>query len=318
MTLLSPGWLVLLVPVAALAAGYAVMQLRRSKVYAVRFTNMALLDSIAPQRPAWRRHVPAALFLLAAVALVVAAARPARDVEVPKERATVVLAIDTSLSMMATDVEPSRIDAAKEAAIDFLDDLPPKINVGLVSFNGIAYVNVAPTTDRVLVANAIADLELGESTAIGDAIFAGLEAIQSVPVEDGEEIAPARIVLMSDGETTVGRPDAMATAAANDVSVPVSTIAFGTADGEITIEGEVAPIPVPVNSVALRAIAETTSGSFFTADTADELSRVYADIGSAIGYDVESREITGWFIGIALVSMLAAGGFSLLWFSRLP
>jgi Ca-activated chloride channel family protein len=283
MTLLSPFWLVLLVPVAALAIGYGVMQFRRSRVYAVRFTNMALLDSVAPERPAWRRHVPAAVFLAAAVALVMASARPARDVEVPKERATVVLAIDTSLSMMATDVTPSRIEAAKVAAIDFLDELPPKINVGLVSFNGFASVNVAPTTDRQLVGNAIESLELGESTAIGEAIFAGLDAIESVPVPDGEEIPPARIVLMSDGETTVGRPDQLATTAANQVSVPVSTIAFGTADGEITIEGEPAPIPVPVNALALRSIAETTSGTFFTADTADELSQVYADIGFSFG-----------------------------------
>ncbi|MDH5236430.1 MAG: VWA domain-containing protein, partial [Acidimicrobiia bacterium] len=147
MTFLAPERLALLLAVAALAVLYGVVQYRRRQ-YVVRFTNVELLDQVAPQRPGWRRHVVAAGFLGLVTLLVLAFAEPARDVRVPRERATVVLAIDTSLSMMADDVSPSRIDAAKSAAIEFLADVPEQVNLGLVSFNGTATVRVAPTTDR--------------------------------------------------------------------------------------------------------------------------------------------------------------------------
>ncbi|MFN0026498.1 MAG: VWA domain-containing protein [Acidimicrobiales bacterium] len=318
MTLLARHWLWLLVAVAALAVGYVLSQFRRRDA-AVRFTNLALLDSVAPNRPGWRRHVPAALLLMALGAMSVALARPARLEQVPRERATIVVAIDTSLSMMATDVTPNRLDAAKAAAASFVELLPEEINVGLVSFNRTASVLVSPTKDHNAVVRAIGGLQLDQGTAIGEAIFAGIQAIDSVPpAADGAEVAPGRIVLMSDGETTAGRPDTIAGARALERDIPVSTIAFGTENGTIVVPGEDRVINVPVNQDALRAIAEQTRGTFFTAATGEELRSVYADIGSSVGYEQARREIGGWFVGAAVMALFVAAGLSLLWFSRLP
>jgi len=316
-TFLNPERLLGLLVLVGLAIAYVMVQFR-SREYAVRFTNLDLLDSIAPARPGWRRHLPAIAFLLAGIALVAAFARPARSVLVPRERATVILAIDTSLSMDAQDVDPSRIGAAKAAASSFLDLVPPSVNVGLVSFNGIATVRVAPTHDHAQVARAINQLELGESTAIGEAIFASLGAIATVPPDAEGTPPPARIVLMSDGETTVGRDDRLAAAAALEATVPVSTIAFGTEDGEIVIPQEPFPVPVPVNPAALSSIADATNGSFFEAPTAERLSEVYADIGSSIGFEEDFAEISSWFVGAGLLLLALAALFSLFWFSRLP
>ncbi|HEV2760203.1 MAG TPA: VWA domain-containing protein [Acidimicrobiales bacterium] len=315
LTFLARGRLWFLLVVAALIAAYVMMQLRR-KDYAVRFTNLALLDSIAPKRPGWRRHVPATAFILAMIALVTAFAQPARPVKVPRERATVVMAIDVSLSMEATDVEPNRIVAAQEAAKSFVDLVPDRLNLGLVAFAGVAQVLVSPTTDHALLKRSIDNLQLGPRTAVGEAIFASLGSIASVATEPGQAPPPGRIVLMSDGETTVGRPNELATKAATDAKVQVSTIAFGTDAGFVVVEGR--NIPVPVNREALAQIADATGGRAFEAGTAKELRRVYADIGSSIGFRTEEREITSWLVGLALAFALAAAAGSLLWTSRLP
>jgi Ca-activated chloride channel family protein len=321
MTFLAGGWLWLLLGVVALMLTYVVMH-RRKGGYAVRFTNLELLDSVAPRRPGWRRHATAVVFVLAITALVVALARPTRAELVPVERATVVVAIDTSLSMEATDVSPSRLEAAQEAANALIDSLPDTINLGLVAFNGVAQITVAPTQDRESVRRAIDNLELGEATAIGEAIFTSLDAIELAPGDDeaagDDESIPATIVVMSDGETTVGRPDIAATDAANEVDVPVSTIAFGTPDGTITVEGEPGPIPVQVDEPSLQAIAEATGGAFFSAETVNELSDAFADIGSRVGSEEQQREITTWFLGLGVALLIVAAVLSLLWFARLP
>ncbi|WP_421120408.1 VWA domain-containing protein [Aquihabitans daechungensis] len=307
----------LLLGVVALGVSYVILQQRRS-TYAVRFTNLALLDSVAPKRPGYRRHLPAALMLLALAGMVGAFAKPARDVRVPRERATIILAIDTSLSMEAEDVAPNRLKAAQNAAKEFVNLLPPRLRVGLVTFNGTAVVNVAPTQDRPEVLAAIDQLRLGERTAIGEAIYASLDAIKTAPkAADGKKI-PARIVLMSDGETTSGRPDAQAAAAAKKANVPVSTIAFGTADGIIDLPGQDGPIPVPVNPAALAKVANATNGTAFTAATGGELKQVYEDIGSSVGYVTELKDITGTFVGFSLLILFACAALSQLWFSRLP
>ncbi len=320
MSFLQPAWLfVLLAPLAMLVV-YVVLQRRRPD-YAVRFTNLELLDKVAPKRPGWRRHVTAGVFLLALAALIVAVARPARDVQVPVERATVIVAIDTSLSMDATDVAPTRLEAAQAAAKRFVDLLPPRVNLGLVTFNGAAQVRVTPTTDRDAVVRAVDGLELGESTATGEAIFTALQAIEDMPDNGAEDPAPARIVLMSDGTRTVGRSEADASAAAVEAGVPVSTIAFGTPDGTIEYTDATTPptvIPVPVDEESLQTIADDTGGSFFTAATEQELSAVFDDIGSSVGHETAQREITPWFVGAALVLFLAAASLSLAWFARLP
>jgi Ca-activated chloride channel family protein len=305
----------LLLAVAALAAAYIVQQLRR-KQYAVRFTNLALLDRIAPRRPAWRRHVPAIATLLALTTFVTAFAKPSRPVKVPRERATVVMAIDVSLSMEATDVEPTRIEAAKAAAASFVDLLPARLNLGLVSFSGTASVVVAPTTDHTLVKRSISTLELGPRTALGEAVFLSLQSINSVPSEPGQSKPPARIVLMSDGETTVGRPTESAAQAAAEARVPVYTIGFGTDEGTVAVEGRL--VPVPVNRDALRQLAETSGGRAFDATSGRELRQVYADIGSSIGYRTVPREVTAWFVGVGLLFAMAAAVGSLVWSARLP
>lgn len=314
---LDPWRLWLLLGVVALVVVYVLVQ-RRSRAYALRFTNLDLLASVAPKRPGWRRHATAAVYTLALAALVVAFARPTWDTRVPRERATVMMAIDTSLSMEATDVKPSRVEAAQAAASSFLDQVPSTVNVGLVTFNGDAIVRVAPTTDRDAVRRALQDLQLGERTAIGDAIETSLSALSSVPPADDGSAVPAAIVLMSDGTTTTGTPDAQAARDAQQQGVPVSTIAFGTDQGSITVPGGGGVVPVPVDKKALKTIADSTNGRFYEATTESQLKDVYASIGSSVGYTTEQTEVTAWFVGGSLVLLFVAGGLSLAWFSRLP
>lgn len=313
---IAPVRLWLLLGVAVLAVVYVLSQARRTK-YAVRFTNLELLDKVAPSRPGWRRHVPAAAFLLAIAALIVGFARPAQDTQIPKEQATIVMAIDTSLSMEATDVRPSRIEGAKEAATSFVEDLPEQINLGLISFNGVATIRVSPTQNHAASVAAIDSLEVGPATAIGEAIFASLDAIDQLADETGEA-PPARIVLMSDGETTVGRADEDAIVAAQQAGIPVSTIAFGTDDGVIILPEDNQAIAVPVNEDKLEVIAESTGGQFYAAVTADELAEVYEDIGSQISFETINDEIATTYTGLGLALLLLTSVLSLLWFSRLP
>lgn len=320
MSFLEPGRLVLGVLVLVLAAAYVAMQLWGRQRYAVRFTNLALLASVAPRRPGWRRHVPAALLLVALVCMVVALARPTRTERVPRERATIIMAIDVSISMDATDVSPSRLEAAKAAAESFTGLLPDQINLGLVSFAGSAALLVPPTTDRNAIYGAIDRLTLAEATAIGEAVVTSLAAIQTAPgVEDVEtegEDVPAHIVLMSDGETTAGTPNELAVEAAVAAGVPVTTIAFGTDGGTIEYQGET--LPVPVNQQDLAAVADATGGATFEAATGEQLRGVYDDIGSSIGFTDEEREVGQRFTGAAFAAALVASALSLAWSSRLP
>lgn len=323
MTFLSAWRLWFLLLVLALAVAYILLQRQRAS-YALRFSSSDLFDSVAPSRPGIRRFVPAVLFLLSLAVFVTAFAQPARTVRVPRERATVIVAIDVSLSMQAPDVEPNRLEAAQAAADRFIDELPATLNVGIVSFAGTAAVLVTPTQDRLAAQTAIDNLQLAESTAIGEAIFTSLDALENAPPDETGEPPPARIVLLSDGETTVGRDDAAAVAAAREAMVPVSTIAFGTPEGVIiyddprTPQVEADPIPVPVGDENLRRIADDTGGAFFTASTLEELDEVYTDIGSAIGFEDVNREITDWFVGVGIALLTLAATFSLLWFQRIP
>jgi Ca-activated chloride channel family protein len=312
---LNPWWLLTLVAVAVLAAAYVWVQLHR-KAYAVRFTNVALLKSVAPRAPGWRRHLAATAFLLCLLVLALGMAKPSTDVKQPLERATIVIDLDVSLSMQATDVDPDRITAAKVAAKQFVDELPASYNLSLVSFAKSATVVVSPTKDHDQVKSAIDGLQLQESTAIGEAIYASLQAIQSVPADGASGAAPARIVLLSDGYTTYGRPNDEAAKAAATAKVPVSTIAFGTQEGVVDLNGT--RTPVPVDRDALQAIAQQTSGQFYSAVTAEQLKAVYRDLGSSIGYRVTPHEITQWFVGIALLFGLSGAAMSLAWTSRLP
>jgi len=317
MNFLSPGYLLLLVPAIALLVVYVVLQLRR-KVYVARFSNVELLGTVAPRRPGWRRHLTFALLLIGLTVLSVGVARPAAAVRVARDRATVMVAIDVSLSMQATDVLPTRIAAAKSAATEFVSLLPARINVGLVAFGGNASVLVPPTLDRDSVRAGINNLQLQESTAIGEAVFTSLDAIKvfgQASTARGDKPPPARIVLMSDGANNKGRSIAQAIDAAKAAAVPVSTIAFGTATGSVTYQGET--IPVPPDLQALQTLANGTHGSFHTAHSAEELKTVFSDIGSQIGYTTVHRDISWRFLAIGLLFTMAAAGAAMLWGGRL-
>ncbi|WP_279582558.1 VWA domain-containing protein [Fodinicola feengrottensis] len=279
---LSPWWLLLVLPVLATAGAYVWTQLR-GKVAGVRFSNVDLLTRLVPKTPGWRRHLTATrVFLLVLLAMATGMAKPSVDVKVPLERATIMLAIDVSLSMKATDVTPNRIVAAQQAAKLFVKELPANYNLGLVAFAKTAEVKVSPGKDRGVVLAAIDALQLQESTAIGEAIFTCLDAIASVPADGASGAPPARIVLMSDGYTTYGRPNAQAAAAAKKARVPVSTIAFGTLDGTVELSGQ--QVSVPVDRDALQKVATQTDGRYYEAASSDALKSAYADLGSSVGY----------------------------------
>jgi Ca-activated chloride channel family protein len=311
---LSPERFALLVVPLLFAALYLVRQ-RRRRAYVVRFTDPELIDTVAPRRPGLRRHLVAAVYLVACALLVVASARPALATEVPNEP-TVVLAFDTSLSMEATDVSPSRIVAARDAAHRFMEVVPAGVRVGLVAFDQTARVVIPPTTSKTVLDRAIDRLSLGEGTAIGEAIYTSLDVLASDAPKDAEPLGAGSIVLMSDGDTTMGRPDDQAAREAKSRGVKVSTIAFGTDHGTVTVG--FMPVPVPVDREALRKIAETTGGMAFEADSAEKIVSVFEDIGHGVGTRTEPREITDGLALAALVAAAVAAAGSLAWFSRLP
>ena len=313
MTFLEPIRLWLLVAVAGMVVTYVVLQ-RRRRHYAVRFTNLALLDSVAPRRPGWRRHVSAGALLAALVALTVGFARPVHKAQVASRGATVIVAIDTSGSMAATDVAPTRLQAAEQAAVEFVNSLPSAIHLGLVTFDAGARMVVAPTTEHATVARAITGLQLGTATAGGEAIYTSLAAIAADAVATHSSRAVARIVFMSDGATTVGRPLPDAAAAAKDAKVQISTIAYGTDTGTVTIRSEV--IPVPADRPALKAVADATGGTAFDAASGKELAAAYRSIGTALRRQTQRRETTAVFTGLGLILAAAGVTAGLVWGGR--
>lgn len=319
MTFLAPQWLALAVLVGALAVAYVVLQQRR-RHYAVRFTNVDLLASVAPHRPGWRRHVPAGVMALALLGLVVGLARPARETRVPKDAAMVMLVIDTSASMDATDVEPSRLRAAVDAAGAFVADLPESVEIGLVSFDRSPRLLATPTADHAAVADRVRALTTGPGTAAGEAVYVALDAIATAqealgaPPPTDPERPVAAIVLLSDGVTTVGRPVELAAEEASRQRVPITTIAFGTDEGTVEVQGQV--IRVPADRPAMSAVADSTGGSFFEAASGEQLRSVYDDIGGRVGYTTEQREVGMAFVGASLALLVIAMAAALLWTSR--
>jgi len=322
---LSPHRLAILILPVALTVGYLVLQARRRR-YAMRFTTVEMLDQVAPDRPGWRRHLPALGLIVAAVVATMAFARPVIAGETRESTQLVVLAIDTSISMEAEDVSPSRVDAAREAAGAFLDAVPEGVAVGVVGFDGVARNLISPTTRidavRRVIEGSINHSGLGEGTAIGEAVFLGIEAIEASGSETDDEPATSdeavgTIVVLSDGETTMGRSNDEAATAARSAGIPVHTIAFGTDAGTIMdpFEGEV---PVPVNEEALAELARQTDGKALSAASVEQLSQVYEDLGRSVTVEKEQVEIGDWFAGAALALLSLAGVGSLVWFGRLP
>ena len=354
MSFQSP-WLLLALLVLVAAVGAWLYAERRRTRYAVRFTNMEVLASVVSGR-SWPRFVPPALFALALAVLLTGLARPQVERMVLEDRATVILVVDTSRSMQAEDVEPTRLGAAQEAVRTFLDQAPDRLRVGLVVFAGETQVATPPTRDHDLVRTAVDEIDtflVFGGTAIGDALETAVDlgkraTEQELPTEEEialpdpggrrsfaqvttcDEPGPVSILFLSDGAQTRGilQPLEGATLA-RDACFPVFTVALGTPEG--TIErgsfggggfspgtGDSQRIPVPPDSVTLRQIAETTGGEFSEARTADALEKAYANLGSRLGREPGETEITFLFVALAAGLLLAAGVLGVVVSPRLP
>ncbi|MCX2930218.1 VWA domain-containing protein [Mycobacterium sp. CVI_P3] len=307
-----PWFFLFLLVIAGLVGLYIVVQYAREKRI-LRFANMELLESVAPKRPTRWRHLSAILLVASLVLLTIAMAGPTHDVRIPRNRAVVMLTIDVSQSMRATDVEPSRLAAAQEAAKQFADQLTPGINLGLIAYAGTATVLVSPTTNREATKNAIDKLQLADRTATGEAIFTALQAIATVGavIGGGDAPPPARIVLMSDGKETVpsnpDNPKGAFTAArtAKDQGVPISTVSFGTPYGYVEINDQ--RQPVPVDDDMLKKIADLSGGNAYTASSLQQLKEVFTSLQDQIGYEtIRGEASTGWLRLGALVLAVAA------------
>jgi Ca-activated chloride channel family protein len=285
----------------------------------VRFGNPELLPNVVDREPGRLRYLPPLVMLVALVFMIVGVARPHATVSVPREEATIVLAMDVSRSMKATDVQPTRLDAARTAAKTFLDDVPEKFRVGVVSFATRASVGVAPTEDRKLVGTALDTLKPGEGTAIGDAVALSLRVGRD-PKKPPAETPPRAIVLISDGARDGGRVDpAEAAQQAKRQSVPVYSVLVGTPGGvvEETLPGGLRRITqVPPNPETLQQVATASGGEFFAAPDEEGLSQVYEELGSRLGTRDEDREITDVFAALAAVLLLVAATASAFLFQR--
>lgn len=310
-----PGMLLFgLVPLVLLAV-YLVVQGRRRRRLR-RFTEAQVPQS-------WWRHLPVAVSLLCLVLLTIALATPTHDMRIPRNRAVVMLVIDMSQSMRATDVEPNRLKAAEQAAGQFAGQLTPGINLGLVGFAGTPYLLVPPTPQHQATIDALQKLEFADGTATGEAIFTALHAIGAAAVAGGDAPPPARIVLLSDGgenkPTDPSDPhDGAYTAArlAKDQGVPISTISFGTKTGDIELDGQ--RIAVPVSTDQMRTIARLSGGQSYTATNVDELNKSYRSIENDIGYrTVPGPGGAGW-LRLGVITALIATALALLINRRLP
>jgi Ca-activated chloride channel family protein len=318
-----PWYFLFLFVVLGLVGLYVAAQVARRRRLQ-RFANMDLLESVAPNRPSRWRHVPAMLLALSLVLFTVAMAGPTHDVRIPRNRAVVMLTIDVSQSMRATDVSPSRLAAAQDAAKQFADQLTPGINLGLIAYAGTATVLVSPTTNRDATKNAIDKLQVADRTATGEAIFTGLQAISTVGavIGGGDKPPPAHIVLMSDGkETQPSNPDNpkgayTAARSAKDQGVPISTVSFGTPNGTVDMGGQ--RQPVPVDDTMLKKIAQLSGGKAYTASSLEQLKEVFTNLQDQIGYETIKGDASVGWLRVGAVVLAVAAIAALLINRRLP
>ena len=311
---MRPQRLWALVAVPSLLAIYLVWTLlRRTKAS----TDRSALQILFPKRKAWKRHVAVVAAIASLATLTFAWATPNGYVDVPKDRATVFLVVDVSLSMEATDVSPTRLIAAQQAVNEFIDELPAGFNISLISFAATAIMLVPPTNHKEDVKHAVDSLKLRQSTAIGEGIYAALDAVYLIPPDPNHpnDPAPVVVVLISDGESNSGRDSAVAAQDAKDMQVPIFTIAYGTPNGYIMDGNQ--KNPVPVNKEELRRIANISGGKAYTADSSDQLREVYQGISRSVGYEREEKEITEQFVGYAailgLISLLGVMSLAARW-----
>jgi Ca-activated chloride channel family protein len=315
-----PLALIGLVLVPLLVAAY-VLRERRRETFAERFTTPALLPNLVAAAPGWRRHLPLALLLVGLAAMVVGVARPHASVNVQREEATVIVAIDTSLSMQSQDVRPSRLGAAETAARAFVGELPKRFRVAVIGFSGRAYLALAPTEDRDLVATALRSLRPGEGTALGDAIALGTKLAKQERASDGT-VPPTAMLVISDGAQMSGRTTpTVAAQQALSAHIPIYSVVIVTPDGVVNVPvagGYQAQLRVPPSPDTLRTISRVTGGRLFTAPDKQGLQDVYRRLGSRLGHHRQSREITDLFAGGSAAFLLVGGALSSLWFRRVP
>jgi Ca-activated chloride channel homolog len=348
MNFLAPQLLLglLLIPIAI---GFYLWAQRRRSRYAVRFTNLALLSNLTPRRPSWRRHLPPVLYLGAIAALLIGLARPTMVIQVPREDATVILAMDVSGSMRATDVSPTRLDAARASALSFINQLPENVRVGIVAFASEPVTLVSPTTDRTQLKSALDSLTARDGTAMGDALMQVLDIAQKIQQEGtetpdasaapkasaapsasatpGASPAPSSqplvaAILLSDGANSVGQAQPLEAAQrAKTLGVPIYTIALGTPNGTVDVQdqfGQTVTLDVPPDTATLKQIADTTGATAFDAPTAAQLASVYDNLQSRIGYTEQRQEVTFALVGAGLLLVVLGAGLSAVWFGRLP
>ena len=312
MSFASPLFLAALVLVP-LALGAQLLARRRTRRYAVRFPGVSTLAPLLPRVPPWRRQAPLALFLAALTAFALALARPHATVAVPREQASIVLVTDVSRSMLAEDVEPSRLEAARDAAQRFLDEVPDEALVGAVAFSTEPHTVQAPTDDHSEIAALIDGLAADGGTATGD----GLEAALKLVDGPADKRPPAAIVLLSDGETTTGRDPVDVAREARRLKIPIHTFALGTRGGVIqSPDGSL--IPVPPDPETMRQIAELSGGRSFAVEDAEDLAGLYRELGSRVATKKEKREITAAFAGGGALLLMGAAAFGVRATARLP
>ncbi|MGA2924872.1 MAG: VWA domain-containing protein [Solirubrobacteraceae bacterium] len=317
MTFAAPLVLLALFAIPVLARLYAREQRRRVRAEAA-FVAPLLAASVAPRRPRWRRHAPMLAFALALAVLIVAAARPQHSVAVPVSDGAIMLANDVSSSMTATDVAPTRLQAAKRAAQRFVASMPASVRVGLLEFASKPVVLQSPTTDHALTAAAFSQLSTSGGTAIGDAILTSLRLLTSLRAADGKR-PPGAILLLSDGASNVGSsPFAAARQAAAD-HIPIDTVALGTANGTIPVKrgAQTVTVSVPPSPQTLADVASLSGGRSFTAADTGRLSAIYARLAAQFGHRRVKHELTADFAGGGLTLLLVGAVLSLGWFGRL-
>jgi Ca-activated chloride channel homolog len=314
-------WALIALVLIPVIIGIYYARARRQERFASRWGNTALLPNSIDRAPGRRRYVPLALLLIALAAMILGVARPHAVVSVPREEATVVLTLDVSRSMKANDVEPTRLEAAKAASMAFVEEVPKKFRIGVVSFASRANAALPPTEDRALVEDALSSMKPGEGTAIGDAIALSAELGRDQLTEDGKR-PPKAVLLISDGAQDGGSVQPKAAAEkAKELQVPIYTVLVGTENGVVEEElpgGLRARIQVPPDPATLQQVAQISGGEFFTATDDEGLKQVYEDLGSRLGHRDESREVTDVFAGGSAALLLAGGALSMLWFRRVP
>lgn len=346
MKFLWPETLWLLLTVPALVAAYFFLLRRKTKA-ALRYTSLSIVKEAMGRGQRFRRHIPALLFLIALTIMILAIARPAAVITLPSQHQTIILAMDVSGSMRATDVKPNRISAAQAAAKAFVADLPSSVRVGVVSFAGTASLVQPPTQNREDVIAAIDRFQLQRATAIGSGIIVSLATIfpeagidlssliygrdgrRGVPLDQarkGEKPAfkpvppgsypSAAIILLTDGQRTTGPSTIEAAQMAADRGVRIFTVGIGTTAGE-TIGFEGWSMRVHLDEGTMKAVANMTRGEYFYAGTATDLKKVYESLSSKLVLEKKDMEISAVFSAVAAVIALVSASLSLLWFNRI-